>query len=101
MPCQPGSQYWRRIVWRFASCVVFIGRPKFAHPLEEDDNERGLKTGELVTTQHPTDVAVVGFGVDAAKMTEIWSATGVVVAPIMMSDSTCPVGHDRQVPCSP
>lgn len=73
--------------------MVFIGRPKFAHPLEEDDDERGLKAGEIVTTQHPTDVAVVAFGVEAEKMVSIWLHAGVVVAPIGMAGSTCPVGH--------
>lgn len=82
VPAQPGSAYWRRIVWTRASVVVFIGRPKFGHVLDEDDQERGRKAGDIISTQHPTDCAVVAFGVERAKMLRLWSRAGVVVAPV-------------------
>ncbi|MCY0992815.1 hypothetical protein OV203_37085 [Nannocystis sp. ILAH1] len=82
VPAQPGSAYWRRIVWACASAVVFVGRPKFGHVLEADDPGRGRRTGDIISTQHPTDCAVVAFGIDRSKMLRVWSGSSVVVAPV-------------------
>ncbi|HEY8378899.1 MAG TPA: hypothetical protein VIK91_20545, partial [Nannocystis sp.] len=80
----PGSLYWRRCVWGVADAVCFVGRPAFVHVVENDD-PKGRRAGELVSTQHPTDCAVVGYGVGRERMVATWSSAGPVVAPAELS----------------
>lgn len=71
-PASPGSDYWRRWVWPWASAIAWCGRESFRAAVDMFDSEGELrcKAGE-VQDQNRTEISLVYLGDEPDRFVEL------------------------------
>jgi hypothetical protein len=78
-PAAPGSDYWRRHVWPYASAVAWLGRAAFPAAVDIVDGAGSLvcAAGEIKTGNR-TEIAALYYGSEAPLFRDAFSAWPVL-----------------------